>query len=131
MLNQDPTGVIYNHVINRNIDWLAKNGNDLKQHFSTSMYFYKVEKFPDNDKRKQEMLLPVQEAHIYTIERNYDKIVGTKLGSDKDLSDIYSMEYFLINMQHSFEGNDAKSEFMKILGNLSNRDLSYLEIPSL
>ena len=42
MLNQDRSGILYNYVVNRNLDWLVKNGTDLKQHFTTPMYFYKV-----------------------------------------------------------------------------------------
>lgn len=81
------------------------------------------------DNKLDQMLIPVEHDRIWQVEKDYHNIVGRRLGDGGSSDQYFNIDYFLICMKESHSGKEKT--FMQLVDDLSNRDLSYLEVPSI
>lgn len=82
MILQDEKGILYNHIIERNLEKLFQSGIDLKPYFNCNMPFVKIEgtnTFKEYDEDSTEIVVPANVDNIQEILMNYDKIIGCNL----------------------------------------------------
>ena len=61
MINHDKKGILYNNIIDRNIEKLFKYGIDLKDYLNSKSSFYKIEsiqEFKEYDYDNTQMIVP-------------------------------------------------------------------------